>query len=298
MVDGLSEASHQPASGVAEADITEVLDHLAGDPSFAILAYANLLALAFVVGGLGIRRLAGGRRHDRGSVNVGCFRRLDLIGVGWVFALYAWLSLAQSAVPAGMEQGRAIGRLDLFVSIAFQGFMTAMVLGVMLPKASPVDWLGLRWPRWRSVLVLAPGSVVAMWMVFAALELSGFMRWLHGLGVDPVQDAVRALQDQSDPGFLALMRFSALIVAPICEEIVFRGYVYGVLKRFGGPWVAAVASSLVFAAAHASAGALLPLALFGLLLVWMYERTGSIWAPIAAHACFNAVTVVVLMVQA
>ena len=38
--------------------------------------------------------------------------------------------------------------------------------------------------------------------------------------------------------------------------------------------------------------ALLPLFLLGLILVWIYERTGSIWAPIALHACFNTVTVI------
>jgi membrane protease YdiL (CAAX protease family) len=41
--------------------------------------------------------------------------------------------------------------------------------------------------------------------------------------------------------------------------------------------------------------ALLPLFLFGLLLVWIYERTGSLWAPIAVHFCFNSATVTVQM---
>ena len=98
MVAVLSEPSHQPASAAVETGIDAVLDHLSGDPSFAILAYANLLALAFVIGGLGIRRLGRGRRSDaeRGAVDARWFGRLDLIGVGWVFAIYAWLSLAQA----------------------------------------------------------------------------------------------------------------------------------------------------------------------------------------------------------
>jgi membrane protease YdiL (CAAX protease family) len=66
-----------------------------------------------------------------------------------------------------------------------------------------------------------------------------------------------------------------------------------VTKRFAGPWVAGVCSALVFAAAHGSLSALLPLFIFGLVLVVIYEKTGSLWAPIAVHFCFNGATVLV-----
>lgn len=300
MLHGLNDPSQQPTPRGVEAAVPEILDQFAVDPTLLILAYAFALALGFAVSGLLIRRL--GRRWrcapERGMVEVGRFRRLDLIGIGWILAIYGWLSLSQAAVSAGMGEMREISIADLWVSIGFQCFMAAMVIGVMAPRIHPVDWLGLRRKCGKSLLLIAPGSVVVMWIVFGMMEFGGFIRWLESLGVDTVQDSVRALQDRDDPGFLTLMRFSAVVVAPICEEIVFRAYLYGGLKRFCGPLAAAMASSLVFAAAHASAGALLPLALFGLLLVWMYERSGSIWAPIAAHACFNAATVVMLMLKA
>jgi membrane protease YdiL (CAAX protease family) len=91
------------------------------------------------------------------------------------------------------------------------------------------------------------------------------------------------------------MIVAAVIAAPLCEEIVFRGYFYPVLKRTAGTWAAAFSSALVFAAAHGSLTALLPLFLFGLVLVFVYEKTGSIWAPIAVHFCFNGLTVLVQM---
>jgi membrane protease YdiL (CAAX protease family) len=116
---------------------------------------------------------------------------------------------------------------------------------------------------------------------------------MESLGVETVQDTVKLLQESDDPLVLALMVFTAVIVAPVCEEVVFRGYLYPVLKKFGGIAVATLCSALIFAAAHGSVTALLPLFLFGALLVFLYEKTGSLWAPIAAHLCFNGATVVV-----
>jgi membrane protease YdiL (CAAX protease family) len=57
--------------------------------------------------------------------------------------------------------------------------------------------------------------------------------------------------------------------------------------------VAGVCSALIFAAAHGSLAALLPLFVFGCVLAFLYEKTGSLWAPIAVHALFNGATVLV-----
>ena len=96
-------------------------------------------------------------------------------------------------------------------------------------------------------------------------------------------------------GIGLVMAFAAIVVAPLCEEIVFRGYLYPVMKKFSGPWVAGVCSALIFAAAHGSLVALLPLFVFGCVLVLIYEKTGSLWAPIAVHFCFNGATVIIQM---
>ncbi len=96
---------------------------------------------------------------------------------------------------------------------------------------------------------------------------------------------------------LGLMAFAAAIVAPLCEEVVFRGYLYPVAKKYSGRWIAAIATALVFSAAHGSLAALLPLFIFGLVLVALYEMTGSIWAPIAVHALFNGATVAIQMLM-
>lgn len=224
------------------------------------------------------------------GVPVGFYRAYDLLGVAFVFLVFAGLAMS---APAAGESTSAINPQSLVFSIVFQFMMAGIVLAFVVRRVSPVEWLGLRWRAWPWVLVIAPCAVLAMWAVFGGLHYSGYVEWMESLGVETVQDTVRLLQDSEDPLVLGLMAGAAVLAAPLCEEIVFRGYFYPVLKRFAGAWPAAIASSLVFACAHGNLTAALPLFLFGALLVLLYEKTGSLWAPIAVHFCFNGATVVV-----
>ncbi len=81
---------------------------------------------------------------------------------------------------------------------------------------------------------------------------------------------------------------SAVVVAPICEEFLFRGLVYGVFKRFGERIFAYVASSIFFAVVHGHVPTVLPLCLLAVALCLAYEITGCLWVPVAMHALFNA----------
>lgn len=236
-----------------------------------------------------------GWADEGGRVDPRPYREFDLVAAFWITGIYILLSLSLLAAKALAvdAEPRTLGLGDLWTSIGFQGFMAVLVILVMTARMRTVDWLGLRWPGWRMVLALAPLSVVVMWLIFSFMQGVGYMRWMESMGVEMVQDSVRALQVREDGRVVALMIFAAVVVAPVCEEIVFRGFLYGVAKRFCGTLPAALGSALVFTAAHASLLTLLPLALFGLVLAWLYERTGSIWAPVAAHACFNTATVVV-----
>ena len=135
-----------------------------------------------------------------------------------------------------------------------------------------------------------------MWLFFAGLQVVGLMEWIKSLGVETVQETVKLLQEADDPIVIGLMTFAAIVAAPLCEEIIFRGYLYPATKKFSGPWVAGICSALVFAAAHGNLAALLPLFVFGCLLVFLYEKTGSLWAPIGVHFLFNSATVMVEMI--
>lgn len=226
-----------------------------------------------------------------GRVPVWIYQPVDLLGIAFIFLVFFGLVLSSLNMPEVAEP--QINAFSLLVSIAFQFIIAGIALAFVIARIGPVQWLGLKWPNWQWVFLIAPGTVFVMWMIFGALQFGGYMEWMESLGVEPVQDTVRLLQNATDPVVIGLMAFAAVIAAPLCEEIVFRGYVYPAAKKFAGPWVAMVCSALIFGAAHGSLAALLPLFIFGCVLVILYEKTGSLWAPIAVHLCFNGATVLV-----
>ncbi len=228
-----------------------------------------------------------------GKVPTWFFGPLDLAGIGIIVAFYMILVVASLRM---VGDGKAT--LDpgaLISTIGFQFISAGIVSAAVLPRVRASEWLGLRWNRWPMVFLIAPACVVGMWIFFYSLQVSGYVQWLESFGVDAVQDTVKVLQESTDPLLLWLMAGAAVVAAPLCEEIVFRGYLYGAAKRFAGPWAAGFFSALVFASVHGSLVALLPLFAFGCLLAFVYEKTGSIWAPIAIHFCFNGATVAVQM---
>jgi membrane protease YdiL (CAAX protease family) len=135
---------------------------------------------------------------------------------------------------------------------------------------------------------------VATWTFAWALEASHYIQWVEQLlRESPVQQAVLILQSSDDPVLLGVLALAVVVVAPMTEELLFRGYLYPVLRRFSGVSFGCVMSGLIFATAHNELAALPTLFFLGMLLALLYERTGSIWAPIALHALFNVTTVVV-----
>jgi len=206
-----------------------------------------------------------------------------------IFLVFALLVLESAHVAEGGSS--VFGAGTLIVNIGFQAFMVGAVAVSVVRRVGWTTWLGLQWPGWPWVFLIAPAAVVFMWVVFAGLKLSGYIKWMESFGVETVQDTVKLLQKSEDPLILGLMTVAAVIAAPLCEEIVFRGYFYPVLKKYAGVWPAAACAALVFAAAHGNLTALLPLFIFGGLLIFVYEKTGSLWAPIAVHCCFNSATV-------
>ena len=90
--------------------------------------------------------------------------------------------------------------------------------------------------------------------------------------------------------------FLIIIVAPIIEEIVFRGLFYKTLKNFIPFVQASIISSLIFAIIHENILSLTILFLLSLYLTWIYERTNSILYPILTHSIFNFLNLLLIYI--
>jgi membrane protease YdiL (CAAX protease family) len=130
--------------------------------------------------------------------------------------------------------------------------------------------------------------LAALPLVFAASTL---VQWIAGEELEP-QEVVRYFSHAAEHaqwGRVILAAVFGVIVAPATEEFLFRGYFYGVLRRYLGVLPALILISALFASIHLSLPSFLPLFLLAGCLTLAYEATGSLWTPILMHACFNAI---------
>jgi membrane protease YdiL (CAAX protease family) len=79
----------------------------------------------------------------------------------------------------------------------------------------------------------------------------------------------------------------AIGLAPVAEEILFRGILYPLMRRISNPCAAIWVTSVIFGVFHMNAMTFLPLTLLGATLALLYEKTGNLMSPILAHSLFN-----------
>lgn len=162
-------------------------------------------------------------------------------------------------------------------------------------RLSPAKLFGLRQLSLGRLLGVVLLAVVPMLVVVNGSAF--FMQeWLRGFWPDMSgQEAVEAFRKSTDPVAKGLMIIAAAVIAPLVEELFFRGFIYGVMKRYTDGLFAALCSSILFAVVHMHIGTLLPLALLALIFCALYERTGSLLVPMLLHAAFNSVSLVVML---
>ncbi len=220
--------------------------------------------------------------------------------VAMAVMLMAQGMIAEALRGASLEggDGDAAASLGLISRLGVQALTNAgAVLLLMLmcrtllgEAARP---LGLRgWPG-PATLLIALGAWLAFRPVLIVVSLLN-LELLRHLGIeDGVQDILAAFIADGDARDSAVVWLSAGLVIPVCEEILFRGALYGALRRVIGAPVAIALSALVFGALH-DAPALLPVAALGALMAWLYERTGRLAAPIAVHVLHNTVQLAIV----
>lgn len=181
--------------------------------------------------------------------------------------------------------------------------LVALVLEVALGAAAwffsvrkyhcPWSLLGLgRWLGPRDVLWIWAGLVVGLAINLGYARLPEVLGWSKLLPPAPPLPI-----EAGSPGLLMSVLLVSL-VAPLSEEMFFRGFLYGGLASRHAPWRAALLSALLFALFHLDPRTALPIFLLGLLLAGLYGRTRTLWAPVFVHLGYNSTLLLVLVESA
>lgn len=180
------------------------------------------------------------------------------------------------SLPPGLEIA------DTFVQDV--AFVAAVVVVARMGGRTVSAWqLGLRPVRfWRGVRGVV--IVIVSFLVFSAL-------WAQALNLTGKEKLLDQLGANHNAALLLASAALTCVVAPICEELLFRGYMFTALRNWRGPWLAAVVTGLLFGGVHATSAPvayLVPLAALGFGLCLLYWRTGSLYPCIAAHCVNNS----------
>ena len=209
-------------------------------------------------------------------------------GLGFLVGVVLVLSLIVYAFDRHLDS--LAGQVTLQALLAVALILTAFFFASpALRSLAPAPWLGLRPPQ-RKALWLAVTAYFGY--VACALVIS--------LLLSPHQeDITRDLGGDEGTIGTILAGILIVIVAPISEEIFFRGFLFNGFRRGVPTIAAAVLASAIWGIFHYTGagtwGVVLQITVFGFWLSWLYERTGSIYPTMAVHAVNNAIAFAVLI---
>ncbi|MFH1848058.1 MAG: CPBP family intramembrane glutamic endopeptidase [Candidatus Omnitrophota bacterium] len=111
----------------------------------------------------------------------------------------------------------------------------------------------------------------------------------------PIQPVLEIFLEEKKTSVILYLGFFVSVAGPIVEELFFRGFLYQAIKKHFGVFNALVASSALFALLHANLTGFLPIMILGMLLAYLFERTGTLVAPVCVHVFHNSIMILFVM---
>ncbi|GIU93607.1 MAG: hypothetical protein KatS3mg012_0064 [Gaiellaceae bacterium] len=169
------------------------------------------------------------------------------------------------------------------------GLMLVILLLIArgLPRREAFAWR--RPASWKRALGLALLALLAIWVVAGAL--SPFLDASEEQGLVPEE------WDPSRAGAFVAFFVTVTVLAPVVEELTYRGLGFSLLAPYGA-WTAIVVTGVLFGAAHGLVLGLPVLVFFGVAVGWLRARTESVFPPILLHAVFNGVALIAAVATA
>src|SRR5947207_4423052 len=178
--------------------------------------------------------------------------------------------------------------VNFSVSLCLYGAILALVH--LMVRGRQSDWataFGFSSTRQLSAVLMALGVTcivlpIAWYLGILSVQVMEMFR----LRAVP-QPSVQVLQTTVAAGPQVFLAFLAVVVAPVTEELLFRGILYPFVKQRGFPRLALWGTAVLFGALHLNLMTFVPLTFLGVVLAWLYDKTDNLSAPIFAHSLFN-----------
>ena len=267
--------------------------NLAGTLLFAIGMAVVLMALILLGGSQAIERRSAGAPYAGPSPIL----TFGAVIVGWYVAAIV------VGTPIRLLGLEVEGPTLALLGVSIQGVVVVLLLRIMVVGTQALTWseMGMRRPDRAALREFVWGAVLAGPVVVVTAVV--IVALVGALGQEPSAP----LPATGSSAGLLLNLLTGAVIAPIYEELFFRGFAQTSWRRMGGPTRAVIRSSLLFAFVHAldqtgdtfavalgvaavAAGARLPVAL---VLGVIFDRRGSLWVPIGLHATFNAILLII-----
>jgi len=226
-------------------------------------------------------------REDYGSLStiIACFGTAvlaaNLLTLPYVF-------LVTSRRP-GVPFELTAGGLVLSVLILDGCLIGVVFLRIILPRVLSWRELGLTMTNFWGMVRLGIGVGVVVVLGAALLEAA-----LGAVGVQQTQEQMFAGVVGAPLAQFVGVFLAGAVIAPICEEIFFRGFVFTVVRQTHGMLAAFVVSGILFALAHANLQAFIPILFIAIVFGYVYSRTGSLVPSMVAHGMNNALALAAL----
>ena len=219
----------------------------------------------------------------------------------WEVLVLGFFFIGQIALPIllgglGLTSADLSSRQRAFLSLGYYLLMASGGLAVLWwclrpYRPLPPGLFTLK-PSWSGLLWGLGGYLVALPLMFGVALLNQQL-WQGQGGSNPL---LQTVLEERDPVALVVFFITAALAAPLFEETLFRGFLLPSLSRYLGlPWAIGL-SGLIFAAAHLSLSEILPLTLLGILLGFVYSRSGNLLSPMVLHGLWNGATMVGLLI--
>ena len=256
-------------------------------------ALVLLLGLSLGVFFLLFRRVYG---NGGDTVRVEFFSWVDLVLASFV----VFLIVSEVLQVTGSKQQTVSQNIDTGTLVWLTVLWYVLILGPILIS---LRYRGLRiWsvfgvdrmPVGRSVLLGISLLVSALPMVFVVDIVASNLLKINS--PTDSQEIIQIFEGSSSAAQRIPIILLAVVIAPVAEELTFRGYIYPVIKRYFGAVPALLFSGILFALIHLNLASFFPLLVLALVFSVAYELSGSLLVPMTMHATFNALSLTWIMI--